>query len=73
MLLLKAFGLFAKILWSVPESALRSEYRRRFRRFFRKCPNPTMLLMFAMKCAMHYHCYRLSREMGAGGRVRNSF
>jgi radical SAM superfamily enzyme YgiQ (UPF0313 family) len=68
----RAAGLFARLLWMVRDPALRREYRRRMARFVRLRPDPTYLLMFALKCAMHYHFYTLSQEMRRG-RVRNSF
>jgi radical SAM superfamily enzyme YgiQ (UPF0313 family) len=68
----RAAGLFARLLWMVRDPSLRREYRRRMARFLRRRPDPTYLLMFALKCAMHYHFYSLSQEMRQG-RIRNSF
>ncbi len=68
----RAAGLFARLLWKVPDASLRREYRRRMARFLRLRPDPTYLLMFALKCAMHYHFHTLSKEMRQG-QVRNSF
>src|SRR5262249_20242181 len=46
-------GLLGRLLWNIPERELRREYRRRFWRMLRRRPNPSVLLVFAFKCAMH--------------------
>jgi radical SAM superfamily enzyme YgiQ (UPF0313 family) len=66
--------LFIRLLRYVPEAALRRAYCRWLIRLLRERPNPRILLMFAVKCAMHYHLYTLSTQMAAGqSAVVNSF
>ena len=47
----------------VPDRELRQEYRRRLLRFLLRRPEPTMLMFFTIKCAMHYHYQMLIRRM----------
>ena len=66
--------LFIRLLRYVPEAALRRAYCRWLIRMLREGPHPRILLMFAVKCAMHYHLYTLSTRMAAGqSAVVNSF
>jgi hypothetical protein len=58
----------------VPEAHLRREYRRRLWRAWRARPNPSVLLVYALKCAMHYHQHTMARRMSSGRTpVYNSF
>jgi hypothetical protein len=50
----------------VTESSLRSEYRRRMIGLLRSRRDPAVLFSYAVKCATHYHHYRLSTEMSRG-------
>ncbi len=72
--LARAAGLFGRLLWGVPDTALRREYLRRLGRFVGRCREPTMILMFAVKCAMHCHYHRFARQMqGSRARVVNTY
>jgi radical SAM superfamily enzyme YgiQ (UPF0313 family) len=72
--LAQAMGLFARLMWRVPDARLRREYRTRLRRCWRVRRDPSLLLYYAMKCAMHYHHYRLARDMAEGRRaIVNSY
>jgi radical SAM superfamily enzyme YgiQ (UPF0313 family) len=62
----QAAAILARLLWSVNEAELRREYRGRMFRVMRARPRPEVLLVFAMKCAMHAHVYALTREMARG-------
>jgi radical SAM superfamily enzyme YgiQ (UPF0313 family) len=70
-----AFGLFARLMSRIPEPALRREYRRRFAGMLRRRPEPLLLFLYAVKCAMHYHHFIMAREMSSedGARLVNSF
>jgi hypothetical protein len=69
-----AAGLFARLQTLVPEASLRHEYRRRLLRFLSGRPDPTFVVLFVIKCALHYHFHTLAREMSSGRTlVRNSF
>jgi radical SAM superfamily enzyme YgiQ (UPF0313 family) len=72
--LLRGAALWARLMWRVPERALRREYRRRISRLLLVRRDPTLLLIYVIKCAMHYHHYRMARDMANGQTaVRNSF
>jgi hypothetical protein len=66
--LLQAFGLVLRLL-RVPEKHLRQVYRRRFANLLRHRPDPGVIRVYAIKCAMHYHTHRLVKMLqrqGAG-------
>jgi hypothetical protein len=47
-------------LWSqVPEKRLRRIYRQRLSNLLRRRPDPSVMRVYAIKCAMHYHAHRL--------------
>jgi hypothetical protein len=62
-LLGRAAGLFVRLLWQVPEEKLRREYLRRLARFIRHRQDPSLIMLFAIKCALHYHFHRLARQL----------
>ncbi len=55
----EAMGLMLRLLWRVPEKQLRQTYRSRFARVLCRRPDPSVMRIYAIKCAMHYHTYRL--------------
>ncbi|MBX6314813.1 MAG: DUF4070 domain-containing protein [Isosphaeraceae bacterium] len=63
--LAQAFGIFARLMRSVPEAHLRREYRRRFWRFVRARRRPGLLLAYVFHLAMHYHAYTMARDMAS--------
>jgi hypothetical protein len=66
--------LFSRLMRGIPEAHLRREYRRRLWRACRARPNPSVLLVYALKCAMHYHQHTMARRMASGRTpVYNSF
>jgi radical SAM superfamily enzyme YgiQ (UPF0313 family) len=72
--LARAAGLCARLMWRVPEKALRRVYFRRLAGLLRVRRDPALVLIYAIKCAMHYHTYRLARQMATdGGAIVNSF
>lgn len=58
-----AFGLLARMMWSIPQRSLRKEYRKRIFRLLRVNRNPSVLFVYVIKCAMHYHHFTLSTNM----------
>lgn len=58
-----AFGLLARLMWSIPQRSLRREYRKRIFRLLRVNRDPSVLFVYVIKCAMHYHHYTLSTNM----------
>ena len=66
--------LVGRLMRGVPEAHLRLEYRRRLWAAWRARPNPSVLLVYALKCAMHYHQHTMARQMASGRTpVYNSF
>jgi radical SAM superfamily enzyme YgiQ (UPF0313 family) len=57
--LLEAIALVVRLLWEVPEKRLRRVYRQRLTNLLRCRPDPTVMRIYAIKCAMHYHAHRL--------------
>ncbi len=66
-LVMRACYLLAQLILGVPEPALRREYRRRLLGLLRSRRDPAVLFGYVLKCAMHYHHYRLARDMAGGG------
>ncbi len=64
---LGAIILFLRLMWNVPEADLRRIYRRRMMTMLRRRPDPSVLFICAVKCAMHYHQYTMSRQILEGG------
>jgi radical SAM superfamily enzyme YgiQ (UPF0313 family) len=70
----RAAVLYARLMRAVPQPALRREYRRRLAGLLRLRPEATVLTLYVIKCAMHYHHYTLARQMAQGsGPLVNSF
>src|SRR5262249_4515416 len=72
--LFRAAGLYLRLMRHIPEAGLRREYRKRIARLLRVRRAPDVLLVYLVKCAMHYHHHTMARQMaGGGGPVYNSF
>src|SRR5262249_2335335 len=72
--LLRAVVLQARLLWRVPESALRLEYLRRIGWLLMVRRDPAVLVHYLVKCAMHYHHHKMAQQMAsAHGTIVNSF
>jgi len=70
----RAIGLYARLMRGVPERALRREYRKRLIGLLRERPDPHLLFLYTVKCAMHYHHYVMARQMASNrSAVVNSF
>jgi hypothetical protein len=65
----RALGLRARLLGAVADRGLREEYRRRIGRVMRARRDGGIVLFYVLKCAMHYHAYRLVRQYQAEGRA----
>jgi radical SAM superfamily enzyme YgiQ (UPF0313 family) len=59
----RAIGLFLRLMRNVPDPELRQIYRRRMATMLRRRPDPNVLFICVLKCAMHYHHFTMSREM----------
>jgi radical SAM superfamily enzyme YgiQ (UPF0313 family) len=62
----QAVGLFARLMIKVREPHLRREYRARVWRIFRKRQQAGVLLYYVVKCALHYHLYKMAETFRAG-------
>jgi radical SAM superfamily enzyme YgiQ (UPF0313 family) len=70
---LLATGLFLRLMKNVPDPQLRRMYRRRMTTMLRRRPDPSLLFICVVKCAMHYHHYTMSREMAEQHKLVNTF
>ena len=72
--LVQAMAILARLQWHVEEATLRREYRRRLIALLRVRREPEVLLVYALKCAIHAHVYELTRAMARGEpRFGNTF
>jgi radical SAM superfamily enzyme YgiQ (UPF0313 family) len=65
--------LYHRLMQSVRDTGLRDLYRRRILRLLRVRRDGGVLVYYVVKCAMHYHAYRLAQENRTGGRLINVF
>ena len=70
---LGAIVLFLRLMWNVRDPKLRGIYRHRMATILRRRPDPEVLFICAVKCALHYHQYEMSRQIFEGvGSSRHS-
>ena len=69
----RAIGLFLRLMKNVPDPELRQVYRRRMTTMLRRRPDPILLFICVVKCAMHYHHYTMSRQMAEQRTLVNTF
>jgi radical SAM superfamily enzyme YgiQ (UPF0313 family) len=69
----RAAGLFARMMWSIPDSSLRRTYRKRLARLLRVRPESGILMFYLTKCIMHYHAYRMAQDLNPENGLVNSF
>jgi hypothetical protein len=60
--------LYRRLLRGIPEAWLRRQYRRRLRQALKVSYDPSLVLVYLLKIAMHYHMYTRAREMAEGRR-----
>lgn len=60
---LKFAALRHRLLRNVPDAKLRATYRQRIRTLRHHRRDPTVWFVYAVKCAMHYHHFKMSQEM----------
>jgi radical SAM superfamily enzyme YgiQ (UPF0313 family) len=68
-----AAGLFLRLMKNIPDRQLRQIYRRRMTTMLVQRPDPALLFICVIKCAMHYHHYRMSHQMGEQQKLVNTF
>ena len=74
LLLIRAFGLLMRSALLVPDSEPRRVYLRRFMAALSRRPIPSILFVYALRAAMHYHGWKLARSMAnPGAGVVNSY
>ncbi len=62
---LESVGLLLRILAKVPDPSLRQVYRQRFWSFFKARPDPSVLRIYALKCAIHWHMHKFIHRLMA--------
>ncbi len=66
--------IYHRLMSNVSEAALRREYRTRLMRLLKRRPDPAVLFVYLIKCAMHFHHHIMVRDMTQGEqRVVNTF
>jgi radical SAM superfamily enzyme YgiQ (UPF0313 family) len=66
--------LFWRLMKNIPEAGLRREYRQRAWRLLKARRDPNLMVLYLIKCAMHYHQYTMTKQMTSGRtQVYNTF
>ena len=55
-----------RLIRHISPPQLRREYRRRLWRLLRTWSDPSVLFVFSLKCAVHYHHYLMAEQMAQG-------
>jgi radical SAM superfamily enzyme YgiQ (UPF0313 family) len=66
-LLSEAFAIILQLMRRIPDAALRREYRHRLWRAAKCRPEPAVLQVYALKCALHFHAFMMARQMMSYG------
>ena len=70
----ESLGLFLRLMKSVPNPELRREYRKRLFNFLKVHRRPGLLLFYVFHLAMHYHTWKLAKDMSSrNSQLVNSF
>jgi hypothetical protein len=72
-LIVETAFIFLRLISLVRQAGLRREYQRRMWRFLKRRPEPVVLQVYAIKCAMHYHAHMMVQQTLSNGSVINSF
>jgi radical SAM superfamily enzyme YgiQ (UPF0313 family) len=62
---LEGVFVFVQLMRLVPDAALRREYRRRLWNAVKRRPQVTLLRLYCIKCALHFHYHQLVRQLVA--------
>jgi radical SAM superfamily enzyme YgiQ (UPF0313 family) len=68
-----ALGLYVRLMYGIPEAWLRKIYRRRLLRMIYRRRDPSLVIFYLFKIALHYHQYTIARQMASGKTLVNSF
>ena len=60
---LESFGLFLRLMTTIPDARLRRLYGERFLSFLRERPEPAAVRIYALKCATHWHMHQFVRVL----------
>jgi radical SAM superfamily enzyme YgiQ (UPF0313 family) len=66
-------GLYFRLMNGIPDAWLRKIYRRRLGRLLRVRRDPSLVVFYLFKIALHYHHYTMARQMASGKTLVNSF
>jgi len=67
--LAEAVAIIRQLMRRIPDAGLRRQYRHRLWRAARVARDPAVLQIYALKCALHFHAYRLAEQMLAAREV----
>ncbi len=62
-LLSEALAIIWHLMRRIPDTALRREYRQRLWQAFKRRPEPVLLQVYALKCALHFHAFMMAQQM----------
>jgi radical SAM superfamily enzyme YgiQ (UPF0313 family) len=60
--------MFVRLMQNTPDAALRKEYRKRLWRLLKQRPDPNLLILYLVKCGLHYHAHTMAQQMGSASR-----
>ena len=60
---LESIFIFVQLMRLVPDNVLRCEYRRRVWNVLKRRPRVTLVRLYCVKCALHFHYHQLVRQM----------
>ncbi|MGE3833110.1 MAG: DUF4070 domain-containing protein, partial [Parvibaculaceae bacterium] len=63
MLWLETIGLCISLALNIPDRTLRKFYRRRIFSLLRERPEPSLMRIYALKCAVHWHMHKFVRRL----------
>jgi radical SAM superfamily enzyme YgiQ (UPF0313 family) len=66
-------ALFFRLMWTVPDKALRSAYKSRITRALKVRRDGSIFTYYVIKSAMHYHAYRMAQQMRTENQLVNSY
>jgi radical SAM superfamily enzyme YgiQ (UPF0313 family) len=61
--LIKCGVLYRRLMKQVPDERLRAEYRKRIRQLWRTRKQPSAVLIYLLKCAIHYHYLQIAESL----------
>jgi hypothetical protein len=65
-LLSEALAIIWHLMRRIPYAALRRKYRQHLWQAFKRRPEPVLLQVYALKCALHFHAFMMAQQMMSG-------